>query len=66
VWRADGEAGELIAEIRGFQDFPGYYGNKEATNKKILRDVFKKVREPRGLCLSSRSLAQSSPYHELT
>jgi acyl-CoA synthetase (AMP-forming)/AMP-acid ligase II len=38
----DGEAGELVAFIGGTSEFVGYYKNKEATEKKILRDAFKK------------------------
>ena len=41
---ADGEAGEFVGKIvRGdpIKDFKGYQ-DKEATEKKILRDVFKK------------------------
>ncbi|KAJ3086106.1 Fatty-acid-CoA ligase FadD6 [Quaeritorhiza haematococci] len=40
-----GEPGELIGPIRGWdptKDFKGYHGNKEATQKKILQDVFRK------------------------
>lgn len=37
--------GELLGEIAEgdpLRQFAGYHGNKEATNKKIARDVFKK------------------------
>ena len=40
-----GEPGELIWELEASdvgRNFEGYYGNKEASAKKILRDVFKK------------------------
>ncbi|ABN67035.2 predicted protein [Scheffersomyces stipitis CBS 6054] len=40
------QPGELLMKIQNPQDtkasFQGYYGNKGATSKKILRDVFKK------------------------
>lgn len=36
------EAGELISEIGPGRAFAGYYGNKEGTNKKVLRDVFQR------------------------
>lgn len=40
------EPGELLMKIMNpekvEESFQGYYGNKEATNKKIIRDVFKK------------------------
>jgi long-subunit acyl-CoA synthetase (AMP-forming) len=32
-----------VAFIGGTSEFVGYYKNKEATEKKILRDAFKKV-----------------------
>ncbi|EWM28080.1 very long-chain acyl- synthetase isoform 1 [Nannochloropsis gaditana] len=37
---ADGEAGELLARISGTSEFSGYYKNKEATEKKVLREAF--------------------------
>mmetsp|Transcript_1201 Transcript_1201/g.1429 ORF Transcript_1201/g.1429 Transcript_1201/m.1429 type:complete len:594 (-) Transcript_1201:3314-5095(-) len=41
---SDGEVGEAIGEIknRPAGTFDGYYGNEEQTNKKVLRNVFKK------------------------
>jgi len=36
----DGEAGELLARISITSEFSGYYKNKEATEKKILREAF--------------------------
>jgi len=38
----DGEPGELLAYIKGTSEFAGYYKNKEATEKKVLRNAFKK------------------------
>jgi acyl-CoA synthetase (AMP-forming)/AMP-acid ligase II len=42
---APGEPGELLFKLPASNiesRFQGYYGDKEATNKKIMRDVFKK------------------------
>ncbi|KAK7892717.1 hypothetical protein LTR67_006954 [Exophiala xenobiotica] len=39
---ARGEPGEAIARIRDLATYTDYHGNTEATEKKILRDVFEK------------------------
>ncbi len=39
---AKGEPGEAIARIRDLATYTDYHGNREATEKKILRDVFEK------------------------
>lgn len=36
------EGGEMLVEMPGDRPFPGYFGNEEATEKKYVRDVFKK------------------------
>jgi hypothetical protein len=44
---APNENGELVCKIdmeSPFEAFVGYYGNEAGTNKKILHDVFEKVR----------------------
>ncbi|KUJ09443.1 bifunctional fatty acid transporter and acyl-CoA synthetase [Mollisia scopiformis] len=42
VLAKDGEPGEAVARIRTMQGYPAYHGDKEATEKKFARDVFKK------------------------
>ena len=36
------QGGEIIVNVPGEEAFQGYWHNDEATNKKFLRDVFKK------------------------
>lgn len=36
------QGGEIIVNVPGEEAFQGYWNNNEATNKKFLRDVFKK------------------------
>ncbi len=42
LWLCLGEAGLMICQICKEFPFDGYQGAKEETNKKIIRDVFKK------------------------
>ena len=34
--------GEIIVRLNNITDFPGYYRSEKDTNKKMVRDVFKK------------------------